>query len=141
MLDREFAAEFASQWISNWNARRVADVLSHFRDDCEFESPIAATLTNSARLCGKEALRSYWEAALARIKSLHFVLEDYVWDQEQRRLVVVYRSRTDGRVTSCVELMQFDPDGKQIYGRAYYGAVQDDRRAGNVSMIAQTKGG
>jgi hypothetical protein len=57
------------------------------------------------------------------IKSLHFVLEEYVWDQEQRRLVVVYRSHTDGRVTSCVELMQFDPDGKQIYGRAYYGAA------------------
>ena len=101
------------------------DVLSHFRDDCEFETPIAATITNSARLRGKEALRNYWEAALARIKSLHFVLEDYVWDQEQRRLVVVYRSHTDGRVTSCVELMQFDPDGKQIYGRAYYGAAED----------------
>jgi hypothetical protein len=55
MLNREFAAEFASQWISNWNARRVADVLSHFRDDCEFESPIAATITNSARLHSKEA--------------------------------------------------------------------------------------
>lgn len=65
-----------------------------------------------------------WEAALARIKSLHFVLEEYLWDQEQRRLVVVYRSHADGRVTSCVELMQFDPDGKQICGRAYYGAVQ-----------------
>jgi hypothetical protein len=64
MLNREFAAEFASQWISNWNARRVADVLSHFRDDCEFESPVAAMLTNSARLHGKEALRNYWDAAL-----------------------------------------------------------------------------
>jgi SnoaL-like protein len=124
MLDREFAAEFASTWISNWNARRVADVLAHFRDDCEFESPIAATLTNSARLHGKDALRNYWETALARVKSLHFVLEDYVWDQEQRRLVVVYRSHTDGRVTSCAKLMQFDHDGKQTYGRAYYGAVQ-----------------
>lgn len=124
MLDREFAAEFASTWISNWNARRVEDVLAHFRDDCEFESPIAATLTNSARVRGKDALRTYWETALAQIKSLHFVLEGYVWDQEQRRLVVVYRSHTDGRVTSCAELMQFDPDGKQTYGRAYYGAVQ-----------------
>jgi len=125
MLNREFAAEFATQWISNWNSRRVADVLSHFRDDCEFESPIAATLTNKARLHGKEALRTYWEAALARIESLHFVLEDYVWDQEQRKLVVVYRSHADGRVTSCVELMQFDSDGKQICGRAYYGAAHD----------------
>src|SRR5262249_55251964 len=122
--DREFAAAFATQWIANWNARRVADVLSHFRDDCEFESPIAAALTGSARVHGKEALRSYWEAALARVKSLHFILEDYVWDQEQRRLVVVYRSEADGRITSSAELMQFDPDGKQIYGRAYSGAAQ-----------------
>lgn len=103
----------------------MSDVLSHFRDDREFESPIAAALTKSARLHGKDVLRDYWEAALARIKSLHFVLQDYVWDQEQRRLVVVYRSHTYGRVTSGAELMQFDPCGKQIYGRAYYGAVED----------------
>ena len=127
MLDREFAARFASQWITNWNARRVEDVLSHFREDCEFESPIAATLTNTARLQGKEALRKYWKAALARTKSLHFVLEAHLWDQQERTLAVIYRSHTDGRVTSCLELMQFDPDGKQTYGRAYYGATQSRR--------------
>ena len=63
---------------------------------------------------GKDALGAYWEAALARIKSLDFVLEDCVREQEQSRLVVVYRSHTDDRVRSCAELMQFDPSGKQI---------------------------
>lgn len=127
MIDREFAAEFASQWISNWNARRVENVLSHFREDCDFESPIAATITNTARLHGKEALRKYWKEALSRIKSLHFVLEAYLWDQQERTLTIIYRSHIDGRITSCLELMQFDPDGKQTYGRAYYGATQSCR--------------
>ena len=126
-IDRQFATEFALQWISNWNARRVEDVLSHFREDCDFESPIAATLTNTARLHGKEALRKHWKEALARINSLHFVLEAYLWDQQERTLTVIYRSRIDGRITSCLELMQFDPDGKQTYGRAYYGATQSCR--------------
>jgi ketosteroid isomerase-like protein len=127
MLNAKFAAEFASQWISNWNARGIEQMLSHFRDDCEFESPFAATLMGSARLHGKEALRKYWQAALAQLQSLQFVLEDHFWDQDQRTLVVVYRSHTENRVTSCVELMQFDPDGKQIYGRAYYGAAHGRR--------------
>jgi len=35
---------------------------------------------------GKGALRKFWKAALARIKSLHFVLEAYLWDQQEPRL-------------------------------------------------------
>jgi hypothetical protein len=39
------------------------------------------------------------------------VLEAYLWDQQERTLTVIYRSHIDGRITSCLELMQFDPDG------------------------------
>lgn len=37
----DFPPAFAAQWIANWNARDVEAVLSHFRDDCVFVSPVA----------------------------------------------------------------------------------------------------
>jgi hypothetical protein len=119
----DFASTFTAQWIANWNARDVDAVLSHFADDCVFESPIAQTITGQAKLVGKAALRSYWGAALARIPTLHFTLDDLAWDPARRTLAVMYTSRVGERVTACSELMTFDAQGRQILGRAYYGAV------------------
>jgi len=119
----DFPSTFTAQWIANWNARDVDAVLSHFADDCVFESPIAQTIAGQAKLVGKAALRSYWEAALARIPTLHFTLDDLAWDPARRTLAVMYTSRVGERVTACSELMTFDAQGRQILGRAYYGAV------------------
>ena len=119
----EFPRAFAAQWIANWNARDIAAVLAHFRDDCVFESPIAQTVVGTARLTGKRALEDYWRAALSRIGSLHLRLDDWSWNPVRRILTVFYTSRVDGRTTSCAEQMSFDADGRQRLGRAYYGAV------------------
>lgn len=118
-----FPATFAAAWIANWNARDVEAVLAHFADDCVFESPVAQTVTGDARLVGKAKLRAYWDAALARIPSMHFALNDVAWDSGSRTLAVMYTSRVGERVTSCSELMTFDAEGRQTLGRAYYGAV------------------
>lgn len=118
----DFPLSFAAQWVANWNARDVAAVLSHFREDCVFESPIAQTVTGQARLEGKRALEQYWRAALDRIGSLHFTLDDWSWDPVRRILTVFYTSIADGRTTSCAEQMIFDAQGMQKLGRAYYGA-------------------
>ena len=119
----DFAATFAAGWIANWNARDVEAVLSHFAEDCVFESPMALTITGEARLVGKAKLRAYWRAALARIPSLDFTLDDIAWDPQRRTLAVMYTSRAGGRTTASSELMTFDASGKQTHGRAYYGAV------------------
>ena len=119
----DFPSAFAAQWIANWNARDIEAVLSHFRDDCVFESPIAQSITGDAKLVGKASLRAYWQAALARIASLHFKLDDIAWDAPRRTLAVMYTSRVADRVTACSELMTFDEDGRQTLGRAFYGAV------------------
>ena len=124
----DFATAFASAWIANWNARDVEAVLSHFADDCVFESPVAHAVTGEAKIVGKAKLRAYWEAALARIPSLHFTLGDVAWDPGRRTLAVMYVSRTGERVTSCSELMSFDAQGRQILGRAYYGAVAGEEQ-------------
>jgi uncharacterized protein (TIGR02246 family) len=119
----DFPSAFAAQWIANWNARDAEAVLAHFADDCVFESPIAQTITGEAKLIGKDKLRAYWQAALARIPSLHFMLDDVAWDAARRTLAVMYTSRVADRVTACSELMTFDEQGRQTLGRAYYGAV------------------
>jgi ketosteroid isomerase-like protein len=117
-----FADAFASAWIANWNARNVDAVLAHFADACTFESPIAEAVTGTARLHGKEALRNYWTAALARIGRLVFTLDDVSWDAERRILTVFYTSDTDGNRKANAEKMVFDAAGRQISGQAYYGA-------------------
>jgi len=119
----DFPSAFAAAWIANWNARDVEAVLAHFRDDCVFVSPVAQAVVGAARIEGKAALRAYWTAALKQYPSLHFTLDDVVWDEERRTLAVMYTSRAGGRVTSSSEIMTFDAHGKQILGRAYYGAV------------------
>ncbi len=132
----EFPHAFATEWIANWNARDVAAVVSHFRDDCLFESPIAEKITGKPRLEGKVELQEYWETALSGIRSLHFTLEDCVWDPGRRTLVVVYTSLVDGRVTACTELMVFDADGRQYFGKAYYGAMSTVQPASQKSQRA-----
>jgi SnoaL-like domain len=132
----EFPHAFATEWIANWNARDVAAVVSHFRDDCLFESPIAEKITGKARLQGKAAVQKYWERALSGISSLHFTLDDCVWDPGRRTLVVVYTSLVDGRVTACTELMVFDADGRQYIGKAYYGAATTAQAASQKSSPA-----
>ncbi len=111
------------QILDGFNRHDLESIMSHFADDCVFESPIAQTVTGEAKLVGKDRLRAYWQAALARIPSLHFTLDDVAWDAARRTLAVMYTSRVGERVTACSELMTFDAQGRQTLGRAYYGAV------------------
>lgn len=125
ITDTKSALAFASQWVSNWNNRDVEAVLSHFDDACVFESPLIKTYAGTTAIEGKQALRSYWNAALGRIKTLNFELETAVWDQEKRTLVVFTVADLNGKVTRACEAMEFDAAGRQRRGRAYYGYVLD----------------
>jgi ketosteroid isomerase-like protein len=125
LTDPNFAHEFASNWIKNWNNRDVEAVLSHFDDDCIFESPLGKTYAGSPVIRGKQALRSYWLAALDRIKSLKFELESAVWDPNERTLVVFSIAHLDERTMRACEAMVFAPNGRQRIGRAYYGYASE----------------
>ncbi len=125
LTDPEFANEFATNWIKNWNNRDVEAVLSHFDDDCIFESPLGKTYAGSSVIRGKSALRAYWMAALGRIKSLKFELESAVWDPKQRTLVVFSIAQLDQRTVRACEAMLFAPNGRQHTGRAYYGYASE----------------
>jgi SnoaL-like protein len=124
-----FSFQFSSKWIENWNNRDIDAVISHFTNDCTFESPIALELTGRSVLHGKNELRAYWNAAMKRINSLRFTLVSSCWDRMNRTLCVCYLSEVNGfRMPAC-ESMVFDADGMQISGHAYYGAktrISDD---------------
>ena len=76
MIDREFAARFAADWIHSWNEHDLDRILSHYTDDFEMSSPRIATVANEAsgKLRGKEAIRAYWARTLQLTPDLHFEL-------------------------------------------------------------------
>jgi len=123
MNSREDAEAFAREWIANWNALDVEAVMSHFVEGARFMSPTAARVVGSGELHGATALRSYWEAAIKRVTSLHFTLDFVVWDAGRRTLIVFYDADINGKKTRACELMKFDADGRQVSGEALYGAA------------------
>ena len=58
---------FARTWVQAWNRRDLEGLLSHYADDIEFRSPLAAKLLNEASgtVRGKQNLREYFAKALA----------------------------------------------------------------------------
>ena len=58
---------FARDWVQAWNHRGLDSLLSHYADDVEFRSPLAAKLLGdpSGMIRGKQHLREYLVKALA----------------------------------------------------------------------------
>ncbi len=122
-MTRDEAERFEIEWIAAWNRNDVEAVVSHFDEKARFTSPRAAATVGTATVDGKDALRAYWLAAVARISSRHFTFDHAAWDPERRQLAVVYNAQIDGKTTRAVEIMRFDPAGKVVEGEALYGAV------------------
>jgi ketosteroid isomerase-like protein len=96
---------FAREWVDAWNRHDVEAVLAHFHDDVEFSSPVAQRVLpdTGGVVRGKEALRTYWNTALALLPDLHFeVVGVYAG---QSLLVINYRNERGGLVD---EVLIFD---------------------------------
>lgn len=122
LMTRTEALAFADEWIAAWNDKDVERVLAHFSDAVRFTSPRAATTVGTALVAGKEQLRDYWRAALARIDSLRFTLDHIVWDEQRSELLIVYTSETGNGCTRAGELLYLGPTGMVDVGEALYGA-------------------
>jgi uncharacterized protein (TIGR02246 family) len=110
------AATFTDEWVRAWNAHDVEGVLAHFAEDVVFTSPVAVRVVpgSGGVVRGKQALRAYWTAALARVPDLHFeVIAAYVGVDT---LVINYRNRSGGLVN---EVLAFDGD-LVVAGHATY---------------------
>ncbi len=98
-------ARFAQDWLDAWNAHDVEAVLAHFAQDVVFTSPVAQRVLpdSDGRLHGKQAVRDYWNLALARISDLRFELIGVYVGIDT--LVIHYRNQLGGLVD---EVLTFD---------------------------------
>jgi ketosteroid isomerase-like protein len=120
-LTREIDETFAARWAAAWNGRALEAVLEHFRDDVVFTSPTALAVVGSPIVRGKEALRAYWTAALARITSLRFTLDRVVSDPVRRELAIIYTSDIDGQSKRVSENLTFDAHGQVVSAEVFHG--------------------
>jgi ketosteroid isomerase-like protein len=98
--------KFAAEWLAAWNAHDVEAVLAHFRHDAVFSSPFAARLfpDSGGRLVGKQAIREYWAAGLARIPDLHFEIEQLFVGVDC--LVIAYVNQAGARVSEVLKFVE-----------------------------------
>jgi len=119
LLTQAFADAFASDWVDGWNSHDIERILSHYSADFEMRSPLIAQRGFNAkgRLQGKDAVRAYWAPAVAPGSALQFeLLQAFV---SADSIAIHYRSNgSGGRL--CVEVLQFNTDGKVIAGAAHY---------------------
>jgi hypothetical protein len=120
-MTRADALRFADAWIEAWNRRDIEAVLATFEDDVEFTSPRALAVVGVATVNGKQELRAYWQAALARVQSLRFVLDRALWDPESRELAILYVSDVNGAAKMVSESFRFGPDEKVSVVEVFHG--------------------
>lgn len=122
-MTREQYEAYAAAWAEDWNRRDVEAVLARFDDDVVFTSPTAAAVVGTPVVRGKDALRTYWAAALGRITSLRFAVDRVVWDPALRELAVVYTSTIDGQTKRVSENLTFDGAGRIVVAEVFHGVA------------------
>jgi hypothetical protein len=120
-MTRDDVEAFATGWAEAWNRRDVEAVLAHFHSDVVFTSPTALAVVGSANVRGKQALRSYWAAALARVGALRFRVDRVAWDPVSRELAIVYVSEIDGASRRVSENLRFDEAGLVVAAEVFHG--------------------
>jgi hypothetical protein len=110
MITREFADDFAREWIAAWNSHDLARILSHYAEDFEMSSPYIAQIAGEASgvLKGKAAIGAYWKLALARMPDLRFQLVSTLVGAQS--LTLYYR----GARGMAAEVFFFGADGHQV---------------------------
>ncbi len=76
MITKEFAEDFAAEWIAAWNSHDVDWVLAHYTADFTINSPTALAIVpeSGGFIAGKENVRRYWLTALSKAPNLAFEL-------------------------------------------------------------------
>ena len=118
-VSTELVAEFELEWIEAWNAHDIDRILTHYRDDVRFISPIAARFgTPYGEVHGRPALRDYFELGLASYPELHF--QPIAALGGIGSIALHYRSVEDRQ---AIEVMELDARGQVRRATAHYGAI------------------
>jgi len=115
-MDKEFASQFAREWIEAWNSHDLDKIMAHYAEDFEMSSPVIRQLMNidSGTIKGKIEVRAYWEKALAKIPDLHFELVDAY--SGVNSVVIQYK----GHRGLSAEVFFFNSEGKVERAFAHY---------------------
>lgn len=115
-MNKDFADEFARDWIEAWNSHDIDKIMSHYSEDFEMSSPVIKQITNekSGTLKGKNAVRAYWEKALNMNPALHFELIKSF--SGVNSIVIHYK----GHRGLSAETFFFNSEGKVISAYAHY---------------------
>lgn len=120
-LSRADLALKAQEWLIDWNGRDLDRILAGFAPHASFRSPHAKAITGCDLVVGTDAMRRYWEIALARIEELHFSLVETVCDEAGQSLAVHYLAHLDDSRLHACEVFRFE-HGLKISGEAFYGS-------------------
>ncbi len=117
MIDKNFAENFAKDWIEAWNSHDIEKIFSHYADDVEMSSPLIIERMNepSGTLKGKDKIRPYWEKGLARFPPIHFEFERVLIGANG--IVILYKNQKNQQVA---EVLIFNNAGKVTGGNAHY---------------------
>jgi ketosteroid isomerase-like protein len=108
-MTRDEATKLAEHWIAAWNAYDLDLIMTHYDEDVELTSPVAAQLLGVAggKVIGKTNLRAYFQRGLEAYPELHFRLKDIFVGVSS---VVVLYANQKGTVTA--EFMELSTSGK-----------------------------
>jgi ketosteroid isomerase-like protein len=115
-VTREFAKQFARDWIRSWNDSDLEGILAHYSEDFVMSSPRIPIVVGeeSGVLIGKAAVRDYFKRALELTPELSFELISIFAGSDS--LVIIYK----GVRGIAAEVFFFDADGKVVRAAANY---------------------
>lgn len=118
-MTRDDAWNLANHWVAAWNTHDLDLIMTHYDDEIDLTSPVAAQLLGEAggRVVGKANLRAYFQRGLEAYPELRFHLEDVLWGVKS---VVLYYTNQKGTHTG--EFMELSEMGKVTRVVAHYSA-------------------
>ena len=109
-------ATFEHEWIEAWNAHDIERILSHYRDDILFVSPLAARAgAPHGTLRGLASLRAYFERGLATYPALRFRPMAALGGIGS---IALHYLSVEGR--QAIEVMELDVRGKVRHAAVHY---------------------
>lgn len=117
MIERQWAQNFAREWIEAWNSNDLERVFLHYSEDFEMTSPfiVERKFEPSGTLKGKAAIRPYWSQGLAVKPPIRFELINVL--VAVRSITIYYYSI--GR-SIVAEVLEFNDRLEVVRGTAYY---------------------
>jgi hypothetical protein len=121
MIDREWALEFAREWVESWNSHDLKRILSHYSEDFEMSSPLIVERLGHPEgvLKGKTVVGEYWRPSLSLNPPLQFELMDVLVGVAQ---VTLYYRSVGRRVVA--ETLFIDGTGKVTHGFAQWSVTE-----------------